>query len=226
MVMIPLFGEDGDDHFTSGAGNDSLHGGNGLDIMYASDGNDTIYGQNGRDYAFGGDDRDRLYGGNDRDFLYGDNGNDVLFGGNGHDVLFGGKDNDALIGDGGNDRLAGEAGDDVFIYNTNAAFNRDAVGTDVITDFGNGNDRIYLDKTTFNSLSSKAGFGFSRSNEFAVVGNDNLVARSAAKIVFSRGTGNLFYNQNGASAGLGSGGHFVTLSDVENLAGWQFRIHD
>ena len=219
-----LYGEGGDDHMTSSTGDDSLHGGDGLDIMYAGDGSDTIFGQNGRDYMFGGNERDRLYGGTGRDFLYGDEGNDVLFGEEGNDVLFGGEGDDALISNNGNDALTGGKGNDVFVYNTNAAFNRNTIGTDTISDFGDGNDKIYLDKTTFKALSSIPGFGFSKANEFAVVSQDSLVDRSAAKIIFSRGTGNLFYNENASNPGLGSGGHFATLYDVNSLTGWHFKI--
>lgn len=42
---------------------------------------------------------------------------------------------------------------------------------------------------------------------------------SIAKFVssISSSTGNLFYNENGANAGLDNGGHFTTLSNAPNL---------
>jgi hypothetical protein len=57
--------------------------------------------------------------------------------------------------------------------------------------------------------------------EFATI-NDGaneltLAGGSTAKIVYNSATGNLFYNQNGATDGLGNGGLFATLTDTPLL---------
>ncbi len=67
------------------------------------------------------------------DALYGDEGSDRLWGDDGDDILRGGLGNDILTGD----DFSGGTGDDVFVLALGA-------GTDIITDFGNGNDKIGL----------------------------------------------------------------------------------
>ena len=221
-----VYGYGSQDHLSGWYGDDKIYGGDDHDQMYGDWGDDFLAGENGIDFLFGGEGRDRLYGGDDRDYLKGEEGNDVLSGDRGNDKLRGGDNNDVLIGGTGNDTLSGGSGNDIFLYNTEAAFNRNVVGLDTIEDFGDDRDRIYLDKTTFTAISSQAGYGFSKTNEFAAVNNDSQVAVSNARIVFSKGTGNLFYNQNGAASGLGSGGHFATLTDVNILRASDFIIHD
>lgn len=39
-----------------------------------------------------------------------------------------------------------------------------------------------------------------------------------ARMVFNRFNGDLFYNPDGVTTGLGSGGHFATLSGVNTLS--------
>ena len=65
---------------------------------------------------------------------------------------------------------------------------------------------------------------FSNSQDFAVVSRDALVASSQALIVYSSGSGNLFYNQNGSDVGLGSGGHFAKLNNAPDLVTESFEI--
>jgi Ca2+-binding RTX toxin-like protein len=149
--------------------------------------------------------------------ITGNAANNTLNGVTGNDTIGGDTGDDLLIGGGGNDSLTGGAGSDRFIYNTNAAFATSAVGRDVLADFSSGTDKIVLDKTTFTSLTSIAGNGFNIASEFAVVGSDAAVATTSALIVYSSGTGNLFYNQNGVTTGLGSGAQFATLSEIPAL---------
>ncbi|CAD5974301.1 Thermitase [Planktothrix rubescens] len=157
--------------------------------------------------------------------LNGGTGNDNLIGGSGTDQLLGSDGNDSLSGDAGNDTLTGGLGADKFIYNTNAAFTTTAVGVDTITDFNiSQTDQIVLDKTTFTSISSAAGTGFSVASEFAKVTSDALAATSAADIVYNTTTGGLFYNQNGTAAGLGTGAQFLTLTNKPVLTATQFVI--
>lgn len=150
---------------------------------------------------------------------------DVINGLAGNDTLNGLAGNDTLSGDAGNDTLRGGLGADKFIYNTNAAFTTTAVGVDTITDFiiAQG-DKIVLDKTTFTSISSIAGTGFSVASEFAKVTTDALAATRAADIVYNSTTGGLFYNQNGTAPGFGTGGKFLTLTNKPVLTATQFLI--
>ena len=73
------------------------------------------------------------------DLLSGGGGNDLLNGGGGNDKLFGGAGNDRLIAGFGNDRLTGNAGVDRFEYDRLIR-----QGSDIITDFTNGADRIRI----------------------------------------------------------------------------------
>ncbi|WRH67209.1 MAG: Ig-like domain-containing protein [Planktothrix sp. GU0601_MAG3] len=149
----------------------------------------------------------------------------MITGNTANNILNGGDGNDSLSGGAANDPLTGGLGADKFIYDTNAAFATSAVGVDTITDFTIGQgDKIVLDKTTFTSISSIPGTGFSIANEFAKVTTDALAATSAADIVYNTATGGLFYNQNGTAAGFGTGAKFLTLTNKPALTASQFLI--
>ncbi len=168
---------------------------------------------------------DNLTGTAKADIINGLAGNDSLKGLGENDALDGGGGDDRLHGGLGNDQLTGGLGADNFIYNTNAAFATSAVGVDTITDFTIAQgDKIVLDKTTFTSISSMAGTGFSIANEFAQVTTEALAATSAADIVYNTATGGLFYNPNGAAAGFGTGSKFLTLTNKPALTASQFLI--
>jgi serralysin len=107
-------------------GNDTLNGGNGNDTLDGGAGSDLLDGGNGADALSGGDDNDTLRGGNDNDSLDGGAGDDSLNGGNGDDTLNGGVGNDTLTGGNGPDR---------FVFS-------DLGGTDAITDFRRGQDKV------------------------------------------------------------------------------------
>ncbi|MBD2342645.1 choice-of-anchor Y domain-containing protein [Anabaena subtropica] len=168
----------------------------------------------------GNDEDNFLYGLDGNDNLNGGNGNDTLNGGNGNDTLNGGTGNDILIGGAGDDRLFGGAGADIFGFGfTGSPFNSGDFGIDTISDFAVGVDTIHLDKASFTALTD-----FSVGSEFATVSNDTLVAISDALIVYSSGSGRLFYNENGSTAGLGSGAHFATVSGAPTLTANDFVI--
>jgi Ca2+-binding RTX toxin-like protein len=78
-----------------------------------------------------------LYGNSGNDKLSGDNANDKLFGGTGDDQLLGGAGNDWLYGGAGIDVLTGGYGADTFVLALGE-------GTDSITDFAVGTDKIAL----------------------------------------------------------------------------------
>ncbi len=80
-----------------------------------------------------------------------------------------------------------------------------------------------MSKTTFTALTSDPG-GSIDSNEFEVVANDDTAATSEALIAYSLGTGNLFYNQNGAGDRFGDGSQFATLQGIPILSAANFII--
>ena len=145
-----LIGSHGADILSGGAGDDTLDGGNDNDTLDGGTGNDTLIGFNGIDVLIGGDGDDILDGGNDNDTLDGGNGNDSLEGFNGRDVLDGGAGNDTLSGYNDDDILTGGTGDDILTggFGADSFVFAEGSGTDHITDFESGHDRI--DFTSFN----------------------------------------------------------------------------
>ncbi len=109
---------------------------------------------------------------------------------------------------------------DSFLFGSGAIFNSSDFGVDSVSDFIKGSDKIILSKTSFNALVSAVGNSL-QTAEFASI-NDanelNLVGSSSAKIVYNLATGNLFYNQNGATAGLGNGALFATFNGIPQLS--------
>ncbi|WP_439525612.1 hypothetical protein [Roseovarius mucosus] len=153
-VMGAGFGDDvvsggvGNDVVAGGAGNDTLEGGDGNDSMSGSFGNDLISGGDGADDIGGGTGRDtidagagndRVGGGEGDDSIQGGAGNDFLAGGGRNDTIDGGSGADTINGGAGNDRMTGGAGADQFVF---SAFNEGE--TDVITDFQDGIDRLFI----------------------------------------------------------------------------------
>ena len=67
----------------------------------------------------------------------GEGGNDKLFGSKGSNILNGGKGNDLLVGGLGNDKLIGGSGKDIFKLSKGK-------GYDLIQDFKNKQDKIYI----------------------------------------------------------------------------------
>lgn len=153
--------------------------------------------------------RDNLVGQAGNDTLAGAGNADTLFGAGGNDLLQGGIGNDVLNGGSGNDTLTGGAGRDSFKFNSERAFQTADLGVDRITDFVRGTDKIVLDKTTFGAISSK---------QIAIVDTDAAADQSARAIVYSRGSGKLFFNQNGSAGGFGTGGQFALVDSDNNAA--------
>ncbi len=140
-----LLGSQDNDYLYDDEGNDLLDGGAGDDILIDKQGNNSLYGNEGNDLIFAGLGDDILHGdtGNDRlkagsgdDQLFGDNGDDYLNGGEGDDILLGSNGNDVLTGLSGSDTLSGGNGSDLFILSLE--------GTDLITDFTDGQDLLEL----------------------------------------------------------------------------------
>jgi Ca2+-binding RTX toxin-like protein len=182
-----ILGFDGDDVIRGFSGNDSIQGGNGDDRIRGGDGIDTILGQAGND---------QMSGDAGNDFLFGGDGGDSLIGGDGDDFLSGDAGGDSLIGGVGVDTLVGGLGADDFIPGD---FDGISLGnnfsTDFIIDFNVAQgDRLdvfgrYVGVNIF--------FGV------ALVANDSLAERSDKALVYSQGSGNLFYNKNLTDPGFG-----------------------
>ena len=128
---LELTGTNGPDELSGGGGNDLLVGKKGDDVLRGLGGNDELRGGRGADELRGGQGADKLWGGRGNDRLYGDRGADRLEGGNGDDTYTGGP------------------GADRFVFLSNET------GDKIITDFGDGDDRIVL-KTERNPWPSVA----------------------------------------------------------------------
>lgn len=142
-----LLGGDGNDIVIGGKGNDKISGGNGDDRLDGKGGKDTITGEVGNDILIGGGGKDTLLGGAGEDELLGGGGKDDLNGGGDRDTLDGGGGKDILDGGAENDILTGGGGRDIFVI-------AKRMGTDTITDFNQGQDRIRLgSRLSFDQLS-------------------------------------------------------------------------
>lgn len=167
---------------------------------------------------------ENVVGGNGSDRLIGNSLNNTLNGGAGNDVLTGGSGADTLIGGSGNDILTGGADSDRFLYSSGRAFTSSDFGSDILTDFTSGSDKLVLSKKTFTALSSVVGNGLSQASNFTTVNDDDLAATSNAFLVYSRSSGSLYYNQNGNAAGLGTGAEFINLLNIPTLTTTDFTI--
>jgi serralysin len=158
--------------------------------------------------------------------VYGSDGNDSIAGNSLINTLFGGIGNDTLSSSAGDDYLDGGAGNDRFLFNggvplTGANTVASLLGRDSIADFTKNQDKIVLSKAAFTNLTVTGGLS---PTNFATVANDALADDSAASIVYSQQTGNLFYNQNGIAAGYGNGGNFAVVSGLPALAASDFTV--
>lgn len=157
-----------------------------------------------------------------KDIVTGSVGHDVLQGNARDNLINGGRGEDWLTGKAGNDTLTGGAAPDLFQFNSDRPFQRKDFGIDRITDFTPGIDKIVLDQTTFGAITP---------NQIAIVSRDGAARKSDESIVYSRATGKLFFNSNGAAPGLGSGGCFAQIDNDRNratappiLSGTDFQI--
>ena len=218
-----LNGDEGNDFLQGGSGIDILQGGAGNDNLQGGSGGDNLSGGVGNDFLDGGTDDDRLTAGIGNDTLQGGDGGDFLRGDDGSDILNGGSGNDTLNGGNGNDVLTGGIGSDRFVFETIGAFNSSTFGVDQILDFSRGTDTILLSKRTFTALDNTTNGGLIDS-DFDVVDTDSLAQSSSAEIVYSSGSGSLFYNQDNEAVGFGTGGLFVTIVSSPLLAASDFFV--
>ena len=183
-------------------------------VVLTADTIENAIGGDGNDRLIGNSLDNTLEGGLGNDILNGSTGNDFLFGGDGDDSLSGGDDDDSLTGGLGSNNLLGGAGSDQFVFSGDTPFNTNDNGVDIIADFSTGVDQLVLSKTVFDFLSSDVGIGFSDPSDFDYVEDDEFAGDSNARIVYSLTSGSLFYNQDGATAGFGTGGEFAVVDLV------------
>jgi Ca2+-binding RTX toxin-like protein len=91
-----------------------------------------------------------------------------------------------------------------------------SIGIDTITDFTIGDDKLVVSKTTFTKLAGGL--------TFANVADDSAVNTNAAFVVYSKASGKLFYNENGADFNLGTGAQFAQLTSGLNLTSGDFNL--
>ena len=206
-----LMGADGADTVDGGAGNDILNGGTGNDVMHGGAGDDTYYVDSLLDVVSETNDDGSDAGGNDRVFstvsytlgdfvenlnldgsgdisgignslqnnLYGNNGNNFLSGMNGNDKIKGMAGDDTISGGKGNDILEGGAGADTFVF-----LAASANGTDRITDFEHGIDRLLFNHADY--------------DQHALFTLGSQAVGSAAQFVWNAATETLYYDHDGA----------------------------
>lgn len=117
-----------------------------MSVIHGGLGNDGLSGWKGNDVLDGGAGSDHLYGWAGCDFLVGGTGEDWLTGGAGWDTLAGGAGNDTLVGgDGFIWPNPGDGDADRFVLNSLS-------GTDTITDFEPGLDKIAIHKRVFTAI--------------------------------------------------------------------------
>lgn len=136
---------------------------------------------------------DFLVAGNDHTYIDGGAGNDTIKGGKGNDTLIGGAGNDDLFFGLGRDTVTGGTGDDTFHFMVPPGTGKNTFGftsvssgwvssklkaPSVITDFGNGDDKIDLSAIDANAK-------VRGDQEFKFLGTNG----------FTRHAGELFYQK-------------------------------
>ncbi len=233
-----ITGNNDNNTLDGGAGNDTLLGLGGNDILRGGAGADILNGGDGIDYASYTTATTALTvdlsnAANNTGDAAGDTfisienlqgsliANSTLIGNAGDNLLIGFKGNDTLNGGGGDDNLRGGSGKDTFVFSGGALTGANTIaaiiGKDTIADFLSGTDKIALSRATFAAINSEL--------TFESVADDNTAKVSAAAIVYSSGTGNLFYNQNGTAADFGAnGGIFANLTGKPTILASDFAL--
>jgi uncharacterized protein len=233
-----ITGNDDNNTLDGGAGNDTIFSLGGNDILRGGAGADLLNGGDGIDYASYTTATTALTvdlsnSANNTGDAFGDTFisienlqgsliyDSTLIGNAGDNLLIGFKGNDTLNGGGGDDNLRGGSGKDTFVFSGGALTGANTIaaiiGKDTIADFLSGTDKIALSKVTYTAINSGL--------TFESVADDNTAKVSAAAIVYSSGTGNLFYNQNGTAAEFGAnGGIFANLTGKPTIFATDFTL--
>jgi Ca2+-binding RTX toxin-like protein len=138
----------------------------------------------GNDSIRGGDGDDKLFGGYGRDTIGGDDGRDTLVGGNGRDILTGGDGSDRF-------KFVGSLGS----------------GVDKIIDFGQGNDRLVFDQSTFTRLRRDSDGTIETAQFYASA--SGMAHDRSDRIIYDTDNGRLYYDADGDRAGAAV--HIATL---------------
>ncbi|WP_340313837.1 hypothetical protein [Rhizorhabdus argentea] len=198
---------------------DSFNGANyvfdaGSDIRF------TINGSTGGDSISATINNDLITGGDGNDYINGDDGNDTLIGGNG---------NDTIIGEDGNNLITGGAGNDVFVLEGEG-------GSNIITDFTVGQDKIDLSDTNVDSFAALQPHLSSSGGDAIIAGDDTsytlqgvaLASLDASSFIFATpknitGTENPDILEGGALndsiSGLGGGDNIFGEEGDDTLSG-------
>jgi Ca2+-binding RTX toxin-like protein len=140
----------------SGAGNDTVSTGAGADLVVSGAGNDTVTTTGGDDIVLSGAGNDTVSSGEGDDIIISAAGNDTIAAAAGDDIIFSGSGNDRINAAAGADIIDSGSGDDTIklgldnadvdtvIFGSTATAN----GSDIITQFTSGTDKLNLDAMT------------------------------------------------------------------------------
>jgi Ca2+-binding RTX toxin-like protein len=240
-----LYGGDGDDQVNGGRDNDRLYGDSGNDFLDGGSGDDRLSGGTGVDTAYyfgrlapiklklldgktakahvGFNEVDKLkgiengYGGFGADKLTGNRANNQFEGDAGNDILKGKGGNDILAGGYGFDSLTGGNDDDIFMFDKLLA-GSGYTNIDTITDFGNGDDSIYLRQLVFSELEA----GVLSAENFLAAPNAIGGVTGKQYIVYDTSSGALFYDPSGEGSGIIF--QFATLKGTPQLTAADFVV--
>jgi Ca2+-binding RTX toxin-like protein len=157
-----LFGQSGEDELYGGGGKDLLVGGGNNDLIFGGNGVDRVNAGSGGDDVFGGIGNDNLFGNGGADELNGDDGDDRLVGGGGNDIFTGGAGDDEMSGGRGRDTFNIDAGADTIIGGSDKdifIFNDESDVGNVITDYQDGIDKLFVEGYVAEDLTIQASGG-------------------------------------------------------------------
>jgi Ca2+-binding RTX toxin-like protein len=138
---------------------------------------------------------EKIIGSTRNDEILGLVGNDRLYGNLGDDILAGGDGDDVLYGGAGRDQLSLGIGKDIVVFDSTP---NSATNVDVISDFSVADDTIWMKKAIFTGLGA---LGTLTANQFKTIGVPGGVVDADDRVIYDRGTGFLYYDANGSTAG-------------------------
>ncbi|WP_372826916.1 calcium-binding protein [Polaromonas sp.] len=174
----------GDDTITTGHGNNTINTPAGNDTITTGDGNDTINAGDGNNTVNAGGGTNTVTTGTGNDTITTGAGNDVIVSGTGNDIINSGAGTDIITSGAGNDSIALGVDSvlDTVIFGSTAATN----GSDVISNFTSGIDKLNLDAMTAQTATTAVtgALTVTAGNVYflasSVAGNADSVAAAAA----------------------------------------------